>query len=57
MAAGEHPTTKLCLQLLTQLDSGLKRADVMDYGAGSGVLAIGTVLVVEGFDSEGVTVG
>jgi ribosomal protein L11 methyltransferase len=37
--SGEHPTTKLCLQLLTKLD--VKGAHVMDYGAGSGVLAIG----------------
>ena len=35
---GEHPTTRLCLAWLAQAVKGGER--VMDYGAGSGVLAV-----------------
>ena len=35
---GTHPTTSLCLSYLDSLD--LKDKDVLDYGCGSGILAI-----------------
>lgn len=35
---GNHPTTKLCLQLLDEF--GVKGADMIDIGTGSGILAI-----------------
>ena len=35
---GSHPTTSLCLEWLTQLN--LKNYRVLDYGCGSGILAI-----------------
>ena len=35
---GSHPTTSLCLEWLTQLN--LKNHRVLDYGCGSGILAI-----------------
>jgi ribosomal protein L11 methyltransferase len=35
---GSHPTTRLCLQWLSQADTCNKR--VLDYGCGSGILAI-----------------
>jgi ribosomal protein L11 methyltransferase len=38
---GEHPTTRLCLTWLAAAIKGGER--VMDYGAGSGVLAIGAL--------------
>lgn len=38
---GSHPTTHLCLSWLAQLPAGqLAQADVLDYGCGSGILAI-----------------
>eukprot|EP00877_Chromochloris_zofingiensis_P010293 jgi/Chrzof1/5517/Cz16g06020.t1 len=40
---GEHPTTRLCLKHL--LSANLKGCHVMDYGTGSGVLAIGALLL------------
>ncbi len=36
---GTHPTTKMCLKWLSQQDFDLGR--VLDYGCGSGILAIG----------------
>ncbi len=37
---GTHPTTALCLEWLAQQHAGLKGARVIDYGCGSGILAI-----------------
>lgn len=38
---GDHPTTRLCLELLEQLELGGKR--VADVGCGSGILSIGAL--------------
>lgn len=40
---GEHPTTKLCLLLLHGLIKGGER--FLDYGTGSGILAIAALKV------------
>lgn len=44
---GDHPTTRLCLSWLNQLAKiqGLQKRSIMDYGTGSGVLAIGALLM------------
>lgn len=40
---GTHPTTALCLQWLDSMD--LKQQQILDYGCGSGVLAIAALLL------------
>lgn len=39
---GTHPTTRMCLRWLAQHD--VRGASVLDYGCGSGILAMGAVL-------------
>ena len=43
---GTHPTTALCLEWLDSMDaaSGIKNKQVLDFGCGSGVLAIAALL-------------
>ncbi|CAM6088857.1 unnamed protein product [Calypogeia fissa] len=40
---GEHPTTRLCLQFLSQVVRGGER--VLDYGTGSGILSIAALKI------------
>src|SRR5919109_3224493 len=54
---GGHPTTRLCLALLIQLEEGRQAAGPLaDWGTGSGVLAIAAAKLgwgpVAGFDHE-----
>lgn len=37
---GTHPTTFLCLEFLDSMQEQLKGLDIVDYGCGSGILAI-----------------
>jgi ribosomal protein L11 methyltransferase len=42
---GTHPTTRMCLRWIARhATSGLRSARVLDYGCGSGILAIGAAL-------------
>src|SRR5690606_33111859 len=41
---GTHPTTRMCLKWIAQHPQALQKARVLDYGCGSGILAIGAAL-------------
>ena len=53
---GAHPTTRLCLELLQELDDAERGGAVADLGCGSGVLAIAAAKLghapVDGYDHE-----
>jgi ribosomal protein L11 methyltransferase len=38
---GTHPTTRMCLRWIASHGEALRGAEVLDYGCGSGILAIG----------------
>lgn len=44
---GDHPTTRLCIRWLAELEyePGLKGLRVMDYGTGSGILAVASLIL------------
>jgi ribosomal protein L11 methyltransferase len=42
---GTHPTTRMCLRWLARRPAGAGPARVLDYGCGSGILAIGAALM------------
>jgi ribosomal protein L11 methyltransferase len=42
---GTHPTTRMCLRWLTEPPAGADFERVLDYGCGSGILAIGAALM------------
>ena len=41
---GTHPTTRMCLRWIARHESALRSQRVLDYGCGSGILAIGAAL-------------
>jgi ribosomal protein L11 methyltransferase len=41
---GTHPTTRMCLRWIARHEATVKAARVLDYGCGSGILAIGAAL-------------
>jgi ribosomal protein L11 methyltransferase len=45
---GTHPTTRMCLRWLAQRPPGADLGRVLDYGCGSGILAIGAALMGAG---------
>ena len=45
---GTHPTTRLCLRWLAQPPAGADLSRVLDYGCGSGILAIGAAFMHAG---------
>ncbi len=46
---GTHPTTRMCLRWLARKPATADVSRVLDYGCGSGILAIGAALVGAGF--------
>ncbi len=40
---GQHPSTAMCLQCLSQLQPQWDSKDIMDYGCGSGILGLGAL--------------
>jgi ribosomal protein L11 methyltransferase len=41
---GTHPTTRMCLRWIARNETALAKQRVLDYGCGSGILAIGAAL-------------
>ncbi len=42
---GEHPTTQLCMMAMANLEEKFGGARVLDFGSGSGILAVGAGLL------------